>query len=99
MSATGSSTLSIPSTNATGSSFPHPEEFFDLTSYGTTDTDSAWSTASLGLYAASSTSCSTSGIGSSPADWAALVSDLGLVKPLGAAEDRQARMGTVAYLV
>lgn len=99
LSATGSSTLSIPSTTTTGSSFPHPEEFFDLTSYGASETDAAWSTASLGLYAASTTSCSTSGIGSSPADWAALVSDLGLVKPLGAAEDRQARLGTVAYLV
>ncbi|KAG8901714.1 hypothetical protein FRC00_005118 [Tulasnella sp. 408] len=99
LSATGSSTLSMPSTTTTGSSYPHPEEFFDLTSYGTSETDAAWSTASLGLYAASTTSCSTSGIGSSPADWAALVSDLGLVKSLGAAEDRQARLGTVAYLV
>ncbi|KAG8930891.1 hypothetical protein FRC01_002141 [Tulasnella sp. 417] len=96
MSATGSSTLSIPSTT---SSFPRPDEYFDLTSYGAADTDAAWSTASLGLYSASTTSCSTSGMGSSPADWAALVSDLGLVKSLGAAEDRQGRLGTVAFLV
>ncbi|KAG8956654.1 hypothetical protein FRC04_000132 [Tulasnella sp. 424] len=99
LSAAGSNSLNMPSTTAAGSAFPHPEEYFDLSSYGTTDADAAWSTASLGLYSASTTSCSTSGIGSSPADWAALVSDLGLGKPLSTGDERQARLGTVAYLV
>ncbi|KAG9011136.1 hypothetical protein FRB90_007456 [Tulasnella sp. 427] len=82
-------------------SFPHPEEYVDWSSYGAAEADAAWSTASLGLYSGSTTSCSTSGMGSSPADWAALVSDLGLGKALGtsSSDDRQARLGTVAYLV
>ncbi|KAG8944631.1 hypothetical protein FRC04_001671 [Tulasnella sp. 424] len=82
----------MPSTTEAGSSFPHPEEYFDLSSYGTTDTDAAWSTASLGLYSDSTTSCSTRGIGSNYADWAALGSDLGLGKPLSRGDGRLGRV-------